>query len=68
MSQSKENFSQNLLASTPTPSSAAEKIPILARGAVSDRAKQTLNLVSVKWATNVLIRPSDKYPEGREVC
>jgi len=45
MSQSKDNFSQNLLASTSGPQSAAEKIPILARGAVSDRAKQTLSLV-----------------------
>ncbi|KAK4696016.1 acyl-CoA dehydrogenase, partial [Lecanoromycetidae sp. Uapishka_2] len=45
MSRAKDDFSQNLLASTPKPQSAAEKIPILARGAVSDRAAQTLNLV-----------------------
>ena len=42
---SKEKFSQNLLASSGKPQTAAEKIPIIARGAVSDRAKQTLNLV-----------------------
>ncbi|MCJ1275621.1 hypothetical protein MMC21_003424 [Puttea exsequens] len=45
MSQSKDDFNQRLLASTPKPQTAAEKIPIIARGAVSDRAKQTLNIV-----------------------
>ncbi|KAF6223570.1 hypothetical protein HO133_000413 [Letharia lupina] len=42
---SKSDFSQNLLASSRKPQTAAEKIPIIARGAVSDRAKETLNLV-----------------------
>ncbi len=43
---SKSDFSQSLLASSGKPQSAAEKIPIIARGAVSDRAKKTLNLVA----------------------
>ena len=42
---SKSKFSQNLLASSSKPQSAADKIPIIAQSAVSDRAKQTLNLV-----------------------
>lgn len=42
---SKSDFSQNLLASSSKPQSAADKIPIIARHAVSERAKQTLNLV-----------------------
>ncbi|MCJ1457231.1 hypothetical protein MMC28_007598 [Mycoblastus sanguinarius] len=42
---SKSDFSQNLLASSGKPQSAAEKIPIIARGAVGERAKETLNLV-----------------------
>lgn len=42
---SKSDFSQDLLASSGKPQTAAEKIPIIARGAVSDRAKETLNLV-----------------------
>lgn len=42
---SKSDSSQNLLASSRKPQTAAEKIPIIARGAVSDRAKETLNLV-----------------------
>ncbi|KAI4132908.1 MAG: hypothetical protein LQ347_002383 [Umbilicaria vellea] len=42
---SKSDFSQNLLASSSRPQNAAEKIPIIARHAVSERAKQTLNLV-----------------------
>ena len=44
---SKSDFSQNLLASSGKPQTAAEKIPIIARGAVSDRAKETLNLVNL---------------------
>lgn len=44
---SKSDFSQNLLASSGKPQTATEKIPIIARGAVSDRAKETLNLVSL---------------------
>lgn len=43
---SKDGYMQNLLADGKKPQTAAEKIPILARGAVSDRAKETLNLVS----------------------
>ena len=43
---SKDGFMQNLLADGKKPQTAAGKIPILARGAVSDRAKETLNLVS----------------------
>ena len=42
---SKNGYMQNLLADGKKPQTATEKIPILARGAVSDRAKQTLNLV-----------------------
>lgn len=42
---SKTDFSQNLLASGTKPQMAADKIPIIARSAVSDRAKETLNLV-----------------------
>lgn len=48
MSNSKESFSQNLLASTLKPQNASEKIPILARGAVSGRAQETLNLVNLR--------------------
>ena len=43
---SKSDFSQNLLASSGKPQTAAEKIPIIARGAVSERALKALNLVS----------------------
>ena len=42
---SKSDFSQNLLASGYKPKTAADKIPILARSAVSDRAKEALNTV-----------------------
>lgn len=42
---SKSDFGQNLLASSKTPQTAVDKIPIIARHAVSDRAKETLNLV-----------------------
>ncbi|KAL8693152.1 MAG: hypothetical protein Q9218_001972 [Villophora microphyllina] len=42
---SKDDFSQSLLASGSKPQSAVDKIPIIARYAVSDRAKETLNLV-----------------------
>lgn len=48
---SKSDFSQDLLASSGKPQTAAEKIPIIARGAVSDRAKETLNLVLLPDAT-----------------
>lgn len=44
---SKSDFSQSLLISSGKDQTAAEKIPIIARGAVSDRAKQTLNLVQL---------------------
>ena len=43
---SKSDFSQDLLASSGKPRTAADKIPIIARGAVSERALKTLNLVS----------------------
>ncbi|KAI4165710.1 MAG: hypothetical protein LQ342_000652 [Letrouitia transgressa] len=43
MSQS--DFSQSLLTSSRTSKSAADRIPIVARHAVSERAKETLNLV-----------------------
>ena len=46
VNMSKDGYMQNLLADGKKPQTAAEKIPILARGAVSDRAKETLNLVS----------------------
>ena len=42
---SKNDFSLDLLANSSKPQSAADKIPIIARHAVSDRAEQTLNLV-----------------------
>ncbi|KAL9038453.1 MAG: hypothetical protein Q9180_003128 [Flavoplaca navasiana] len=42
---SKSDFSQSLLASSSKPQTAADQIPIIARFAVSDRARQTLNLV-----------------------
>ena len=42
---SKSDFSQSLLASSSKPQTAAENIPIIARHAVSERARQTLNLV-----------------------
>ncbi|CAL8582136.1 hypothetical protein XPA_007808 [Xanthoria parietina] len=42
---SKSDFSQSLLASSGKPQTAADQIPIIARFAVSDRAKETLNLV-----------------------
>ena len=43
---SKPDFSQSLLASSGVDQTAAEKIPIIARGAVSQRAKAILNIVS----------------------
>ena len=42
---SKNNFSQRLLTSSEKPRRAADKVPILALGAISARAKETLNLV-----------------------
>ena len=52
---SKSDFSQNLLASSSHPQSASEKIPIIARFAVSDRAKKTLDLViEVSVSTAIL--------------
>ena len=42
---SKDGYMQNLLADGKKPKTAADKIPILARSAVSNRAKETLNLV-----------------------
>lgn len=42
---SKDGYMQNLLADGKKPQSASDKIPILARGAVSDRARETLDLV-----------------------
>ncbi|KAL9123677.1 MAG: hypothetical protein Q9217_006916 [Psora testacea] len=42
---SKTEFSQNLLSDGTQPQTAADKIPVLARGAVSDRAKEALNRV-----------------------
>ena len=69
MSNTKDDFSQNLLASTLTPQSAAEKIPIIARGAVSDRAKETLNLVSTLECLVGPLGGWTKYGDtGREVC
>ena len=44
---SKSDFSQSLLANSAKPQTAADKIPIIARGAVSDRAKEALNLVII---------------------
>ena len=48
---SKESFSQDLLANNSNPQSASAKIPIIARHAVSDRAKKTLDLVSESLIT-----------------
>lgn len=42
---SKEEFSRNLLAADVPSGRASDKIPILAKDAVSDRAKETLNLI-----------------------
>ncbi|KAG8532160.1 uncharacterized protein KY384_003800 [Bacidia gigantensis] len=42
---SRTELSQNLLASSAKPQTAADKIPILARGAVGERASKALNLV-----------------------
>ena len=52
---SKSDFSQNLLASSGKPQTAAEKIPIIARGAVSERAVKALNLVRSSERTAVSI-------------
>ena len=43
---SKGDYMQSLLADGKKPQTAAEKIPTIARGAVSDRAKETLNRAS----------------------
>ena len=43
---SKGEYMQSLLADGKKPQTAAEKIPIIARGAVSDRAKETLDKAS----------------------
>lgn len=42
---SKSDYNQSLLASSKKPLTAADKIPIIARGAVSERATDTLNVV-----------------------
>ena len=52
---SKSDFSQNLFASSGKPQTAAEKIPIIARGAVSERAVKALNLVRSSEPTAVSI-------------
>lgn len=64
---SKSDFSQSLLASSSKPQTAADKIPIIARFAVSERAKETLNLVGQnsslrfdRWVLTV--------PAGRKIC
>ena len=64
---SKSDFSQNLLASSVKPQTAADKIPVIARGAVSDRAKETLNLVSLFNALAILSM-TESRTAGREVC
>ena len=58
---SKTDFSQNLLASSGKPQTAVDKIPIIARGAVSDRAKETLNLVSLFNATCDTVNDRKSY-------
>lgn len=42
---SKDDYNQSLLAGTSRGKSAVDRIPILAKGAVSDRARRTLELV-----------------------
>jgi hypothetical protein len=49
---SKSDFSQSLLADSAKPQTAADRIPIIARGAVSDRAKEALNLVIARQETS----------------
>ena len=49
LKMSKNDYNQSLLAQSKKPQSAVDKIPIIARAAVSDRAKKTLNLV---WLLN----------------
>lgn len=45
---SKNDYMQSLLADGKTPQNAADKIPIIASGAVSDRARETLNRASIQ--------------------
>lgn len=40
------DFSEKLMVSSPTEKKASDKIPIIARPFVSDRAKETLDIVS----------------------
>ncbi|MCJ1476924.1 hypothetical protein MMC13_005593 [Lambiella insularis] len=55
---SKTDFSQNLLSSSKRPQVASERIPVIARWAVSERAKKTLDLVE-KFVEQECI-PADK--------
>ena len=64
---SKSDFSQSLLASSGKPQTAVDKIPIIARGAVSDRAKETLNLVLFFPILCVIISFTDCHIAGRKV-
>ena len=52
---SEDGYMQHLLADGKKPQTAAEKIPILARGAVSDRAKETLNLVCCALDSEIIV-------------
>lgn len=69
---SKSDFSQNLLASSSSsssnkPQTAADKIPVIARFAVSERAKETLNLVSGESILRHV--PCLSWSNlGREIC
>ena len=58
---SKSDFSQKLLASSSRPQTAAEKIPIIARFAVSERAKETLNLVRPHFSTSTIFQAHILY-------
>ena len=56
IAMSKTDFMQALLTDGKKPLTAVEKIPIIAQGAVSNRAKETLNLVR----SSILIFPCNQ--------
>jgi len=47
MSQPKSEFSEKLMVNPTGQAPASEKIPLIARSFVSDRAKKTLDIVSI---------------------
>lgn len=69
INQQKEQASQDLLVGAKGALRASEKIPLIARGHVSDRAKKTLDIVSgTIHRFNSLRVVLTYHPTGRALC